>query len=81
MNVLLMELLLDEDCPKHETSIQYSEMVSLSQKNQKFSDGYFQDSIFSKLAPHTSSDQTKPNQPMWYTTICSASCESIPKKI
>ena len=62
-------------------SIQYSEMDSLSQENQKFSDGYFQDSIFSKLAPHTSSDQTKPNQPMWYTTICSASCESIPKKI
>ena len=56
MNVLLMELLLDEDCPKHETSIQYSEMVSLSQENQKFSDGYFQESIFSKLAPHTSSD-------------------------
>ena len=56
-------------------------MVSLSQKNQKFLDGYFQDSIFSKLAPHTSSDQTKPNQPMWYTTICSASCESIPKNL
>ena len=47
-------------------SIQYSEMDSLSQENQKFSDGYFQDSIFSKLAPHTSSDQTKPANVVYY---------------
>ena len=40
-------------------SIQYSEMDSLSQENQKFSDGYFQDSIFFKIG---TTYQFRPNQ-------------------
>ena len=61
--------------------MRYIETVSKSPKNQKFIDTYFQESTFTKIAPYFRSDQTKPNQTKWYTTFCSSSCESLPKKI
>ena len=59
--------------------MRYIEWNILSQKNQKFIDKYFQESIFSKFDLYAGSHQTKPNQPEWYTT--SKSKNSLPKKI
>ena len=49
--------------------MRYIETVSKSPKNQKFIDRYFQESTFTKIAPYSRSDQTKPNQVVYYILL------------